>query len=109
MPIRDSLRSDLAAARKAKGTEMVSLIRTLIAAVENAEAVDPADAVGVSETPRRQLSDDDIVSIIRNEVDDLRQAATNYDRRGHEREAERLHSLSVVADRYAKDFLDSRT
>jgi uncharacterized protein YqeY len=40
--LREVLKSDLAAARKDRDTETASLIRTLIAAIENAEAVDPA-------------------------------------------------------------------
>ncbi|HET8740828.1 MAG TPA: hypothetical protein VFO17_13980 [Acidimicrobiia bacterium] len=40
--LRRILRIDLAAARKDRDAEKASLIRTLIAAIENAEAVDPA-------------------------------------------------------------------
>ncbi len=60
MPLRKVLRTDLNEARKAGDTELVTLIRTLIAAIDNAEAVDPSDHPdGRSEVPRRSLSDDE--------------------------------------------------
>jgi uncharacterized protein len=98
------LRGDLAVARKANDTEMVSLIRTLIAAIENAEAVDPSDAEGVTEVPRRHLSDVDILNIILDEGNELRHAADECERRGHGEAAQRLHSLAEVADHYARTF-----
>lgn len=38
--VRDHLRDDLLEARRANDTAMVSVIRTLMAAIDNAEAVD---------------------------------------------------------------------
>jgi hypothetical protein len=108
MPIRKSLRADLAEARKAGDKEKVSLIRTLIGAIENAESVDPIEAGNLSEAPRRHLSDSDILRVLRSEGDDLRQAADEYDQRGHEKEGERLRVLAVVVDRYAEAFNKGR-
>jgi len=65
MPLRVLLRSDLKEARQANDPEMVSLIRTLIAAIDNAEAVDvqsAAGATGPGEVPRRTLSDNEIMA-----------------------------------------------
>ena len=45
MPFRTLLRRDLIEARKVGDVEMVSMIRTLIAAIDNSEAVDPGEAV----------------------------------------------------------------
>jgi uncharacterized protein YqeY len=99
--LREVLKSDLAAARKDGDTEKASLIRTLIAAIENAEAVDPATTHGASEVPRRQLDDNDLLGIITGERHDLEQAADHYERIGHPAEADRLRSLTTVVDRYA--------
>ena len=109
MPLRKTLRTDLVAARKAQDPELVSLIRTLIAAIENAEAVDVVEHGAASEVPRRHLSDDDIMVVILREGDDLRQAADEYEKRGNAEEALRLGALSEVADRYAQTFDRSRT
>jgi uncharacterized protein YqeY len=99
--LRRILRIDLAAARKDRDAEKASLIRTLIAAIENAEAVDPATADGATEVPRRQLDDVDILGIVTNERLDLEQAADHYERIGHPAEAKRLRSLTAVVDNYA--------
>lgn len=104
MEARELLRRDLAAARKNDDMATVSLIRTLIAAIENAEAVDPIEAGGETEMPRRRLSEADILNIILAESDELRRAADDYERRGNGEEARRLRSLSEVADRYAQTF-----
>jgi len=102
MPLRKVLRADLNEARKAGDAELATLIRTLIAAIDNAEAVDPSDHPdGHSEVPRRSLSDDETLRIVLAEGADLRAAADDYERRGNRTEAERLRALAHVADRYA--------
>ena len=101
MSYRKLLRRDLLETRSVRDMERVSLIRTLIAAIENAEAVDPTEADLRTEVSRRRLSDDEVLDIIRNEGADLRQAADDYERRGNPEEARRLRGLSEVANRYA--------
>lgn len=85
---------------------MVSLLQTLIAAIDNAEAVDATQAEGVTEVARRHLTEDDLVAVIRSESSELRRAADEYERRGSDEEARRLRSLAVVADRYGHRFAD---
>jgi len=94
---------------KDKDAGKVSLIRSLIAAIENAEAVDFAEFGGITEAPRQRLSDDEIMRIIVDEGDDLRRAASEYSEGGHLAESQRLLSLSKVADRYAETFDKNRT
>jgi uncharacterized protein YqeY len=96
------LRIDLVAARKDGDTEKASLIRTLIAAIENAEAVDPSTTDGSSEVPRRELDDNDLLGILAGERHDLEQAADHYNRIGNPAEAERLRSLTTIVDGYAE-------
>lgn len=109
MPFRKTLRADLVQARKTDDPELVSLLKTLIAAIENAEAVDPEMSQGVTEAPRCHLSDGDILDIILRTGDDLRHAADEYESRGSSGEARRLRALSKVADHYARAFQQSRT
>jgi uncharacterized protein YqeY len=104
MPFRTRLRADLAEARRAQNVEMVFLLRTLIAAIDTAEAVDPREAAGAAETARRHLSERDILGIILDQGNELRHAADEYAHRGHDEEAARVRSLSEVADRYATTF-----
>jgi uncharacterized protein YqeY len=101
MSLRHRLRDDLAQARKSRDNDLASLLRTLITAIENAEAVDTSQAGGATEVPRRDLSNDDIEAILRHEAADLRQAADHHAQLGNEEEAARLRSLSEVPDRYA--------
>jgi hypothetical protein len=102
MPIRDVLRADLKDARKTGASELATLIRTLLAAVENAEAVDASMAGGASEVARRHLTDGEITAIILHEADDLRVAADEYDRHNRPDEADRLRRLSEIAKRYTE-------
>jgi hypothetical protein len=105
MPLRTRLRADLAEARKAGHSELVALIRTLIAAIDNAEAVDVSTVrEAASEAPRRHLSEEEVLRIVLDEGDDLRSAADDYDQRGRPDEAQRLRSLAKVADRYAAEW-----
>lgn len=109
MPLRTLLRADLNQARKAHDSELVTLIRTLIAAIDNAEAVDVSTAMeGASEAPRRNLSDDEIMKIVLDEGHDLRSAADDYEEHGRPDEAQRLRSLAKVADRYAEEVSKGR-
>lgn len=79
----------------------VSLIRILIAAIDNAGAVALADAEGATEVQRRHLSEDEVLAVVRDEGGELRRAAEDVERRGDPREAGRLRSLADVTDSYA--------
>ncbi len=106
MPLRALLREDLNEARKANDPEKVTLIRTLIGAIDNAEAVglqESAAANSPGEAPRRRLSDQEIMNIVLREGIELRAAAEEYERRGQSDEANRLRLLAIIADRYADE------
>jgi hypothetical protein len=77
---RDDLRRDLRAALKSRQHDRVSALRTLIAAIDNAEATQPdaesprsvdgviahsSPGVGSSEAPRRALAMSDVDAIVR--------------------------------------------
>ncbi|RIQ18811.1 GatB/YqeY domain-containing protein [Jiangella rhizosphaerae] len=103
--LRAALRADLVAAMKARRPEIVSVLRTALAAVDNAEAVDltgPAPAVtsehvagahvglGAADVRRRELSGDDVRAILRAQVTERRTEAGRYDAHGRHEAADRL-------------------
>ncbi|GAB2814238.1 hypothetical protein GCM10027176_18520 [Actinoallomurus bryophytorum] len=107
--LRRRLRDALVAAMKERDRVAVSVLRSTLAAIDNAEAVDataPAGGssaiesspvgVGVAEVERRALSDDDIVQIVRAEAADREAAALDYDRAGRQERAEALRAEAKV-------------
>jgi SAM-dependent methyltransferase len=84
-PIRELLRGGLRDAMKARDTERVRLLRTTLAAIDNAEAV-PTDAragaienasvgAGSTEATRRDLTEAQVRAIVEAEADERRSAA----------------------------------
>jgi uncharacterized protein len=89
--VRTHLRRALANALRAKNTEVVSALRTAIAAIDDAEAVDPAgyDA-GETEVARRSLSTDDVRAVLRAHIDGFLTEADGYEALGRHDAAARL-------------------
>jgi hypothetical protein len=70
---------------------VVSALRTAIAAIDDAEAVDPAAyAVGTTEVARRSLSTDDVRAVLRAHIDGFLTEADGYDALGRHDAAARL-------------------
>ncbi len=108
MDIRERLKADLLAARKAGDGESVDQVRILLAAISNAEAVEldashPREVEGWAEVPRRRLTPGDLAGIFRREAEDLRTAAADYERNGQPGEAARLQARATLVDRYLAD------
>ena len=108
MPIRKRLRTDLRAAMSDGDTQSVSLIRTLIAAIDNAEAIEldashPTEVSGSAEAPRRTLTSAEIAAVIQSEADELRSAADLCQRFGQGDDAELLRLQARFVDRYVSD------
>ncbi|MEU8790872.1 hypothetical protein [Streptomyces sp. NPDC048643] len=113
--LRSLLRADLVAAMKARRTEAVTALRTAIAVIDNAEAVEaPAQAahavsehvagartgVGSTEAERRVLSVDDVRALLRAQVDDRIGEADRYDTYGQRDAALRLRREADVLGQY---------
>lgn len=114
--LRSLLRTDLVAAMKARRTEAVSALRTAIAVIDNAEAVNtPAQAsvhtvsehvagartgVGSTEAERRILSLDDVRALLQAQVDDRTGEADRYDTYGQRDAALRLRREADVLRQY---------
>lgn len=99
------LKGDLGAALKAGNAPLVTVLRTLMGAIANAEAVplDPAqpkEVQGWAEVPRRRLTAEDLSSILHREAADLRAAADDYEQRGNPGEGARLRRSAEFVDRY---------
>ncbi len=103
--LRQRLRDALVAAMKERDRVAVTALRSTLAAIDNAEAVDTSAVasgslaiesspvgVGAAEVERRLLSDEDIVQIVRSEVADREAAAIDYDRAGRSERARALRA-----------------
>lgn len=106
--LRDRLQAALKDALKRRDQSAIRAVRSALSAIANAEAVDagavptqpppaadPAVAgtvagVGAAEVARRDLSDDDLKSIVTGEISDRRAAAETYEESGRTEPADRL-------------------
>jgi hypothetical protein len=112
--MRDTLRADLTTAIKARDRIAIAALRSAMSAIDNAEAVpvlsEPAAGsehvagavagLGAAEAERRQLTDDDVRSIIETELGERSVAATEYERLDRTDDAERLRAEAAVLSRY---------
>jgi uncharacterized protein len=105
--IRERLQADLPAAMKARDAATVSVLRTTLAALSNAEAVEQGDAgalgtrgVYSSEAARRELSSDDERTVVQREIEELLASAEESEDAGQTDEAEILRGKAEVLTRY---------
>ncbi|MEC3914988.1 hypothetical protein [Nocardia sp. CDC160] len=91
-PLRERLRAALPTAMKARDRAAVAALRSALAAIDNAEAVDGSDVragaietspvgLGTAEVARRHLTESDITALVRTEIDDRLTAAKEYESR----------------------------
>ena len=101
--LRTRLRAALSAAVKQRDAALVTVLRTTLAALDNAEAVplgehDPGSlaleatpvGVGAREVARRALSDEEVERLVRAEIRERRDAARIYEQAGRHEHARRL-------------------
>lgn len=99
--LRARLNDDLLAARKARDEVRVAVLRTTLAALANAEAVDARTVPdGVSEAPRRVLGRDEALSVIRTEREELLERSREMAALDQDDEAEVLARWAQVLDGY---------
>ncbi len=112
---REGVRRDLRAAIKSRQPETISVLRTMIAAIDNAEAVQPesesprsgdgavahsSPGVGSTEAPRRELAMSDVHAIVRDLLREYETQAEHY-RSMHQHEAaDRLRRQANVLCAY---------
>ncbi len=105
----DRAQADLLVARKARDEPAVNALRTLLAALSNAEAP-PAPAtsslapptIGLVEHERVVLTDDDHQRILRAQIDERDLAATEYDDLGQTDAAATLRAERAALERYRR-------
>jgi uncharacterized protein YqeY len=110
---RALLRRSLMTARKQRDTVRVSALRSALGAIDNAETPDAVAVaglqsgeiagavagVGATEVARRDLSDEQIRSLVRSEIDERRSAADDFIAGGHSERAAALRAeATVLAD-----------
>jgi uncharacterized protein YqeY len=98
---------------KARDGAAISACRTALAAIGNAEAIDAVHELGPGEgpiagaraglragdAPRRELSESEVVHLVREEIADRRAAAEVYARTEEAERAKRLHAEAAVLER----------
>ena len=110
-----ALRRDLTAALKARQPEAVAVLRTAIAAIDNAQAVEvPADGPaatsahiagarrgpGSAEAPRRPLDRGELHAILRGQVAELTREADRHDALARTAQARRLRDQARLLAAY---------
>ena len=122
--LHDRLRRALPAAMKARDRTAVDALRSALAAIDNAQAVDPPRpppgdggtepggagghprlagtvvGVGAAEVERRRLSEAQLAEIVRAEIAEREAAADGYERVGQLEPAERLRGEAQVLASY---------
>ena len=101
MPLRDQLRAALTGALKARDRQAASVLRSALAAIDNAESVQTSGrgagaieqsplGLAAAEVARRELTENDIIAIVQAEIADREDAARGYESAGAVEPAVRL-------------------
>jgi uncharacterized protein YqeY len=99
--VRARIRADLRTAIAERDAVRVSMLRTTLAALSNAEAVDPADVpAGITEAPRRELDSAAIRTVLEAEHAEAIDAAALLARVGRRAEANELRANAAELLRY---------
>ena len=110
LSLAERLKADLRGAMKARQSSTVTTIRSMLAAIDNAGAVEQdaaiKPAVGRSgDVPRKELTEEQVRALLQNEADNRRAAITTYARLGRQADADCLRAeLQVFAQ-----YLDNST
>jgi uncharacterized protein YqeY len=116
VPLRQRLRGALAVAMKARDRVAVTVLRSTLAAIDNAEAVDrsawtgeglaigqiPVGA-GAAEVERRVLTEPQVEQIVRAELAEREAAARDYDQAGQRERARQLRSEASFLSEFLAD------
>lgn len=104
--LRTRLTEAVRPAMKARDRDRLRVLRTTLAAIDNAEAVPAAasagaleaspSGVGATEVARRPLSELEVVAVVRLEVEEREQAATTYAAAGDQTRATVLRTEAEV-------------
>jgi len=111
MPLRQRLKADLLGAMKARQNHVVSTLRSTLAEIDNAEAVE-VDASFVpmagrsNDVPRKVLTEAEIRAILQSEADQIKLALAEYGSVGRAEKAAELQAAWEVLVGYLADTED---
>jgi uncharacterized protein len=97
--MKTRLRQDLRTATKGRRADEISILRSLVAALDNAEAP-AATSPAAAEVERLLLTDSQVRDVLRAEIGQRDQAANEFERLGHPDRAESLRVEVGIARRY---------
>ena len=103
---REQMKADLLSALKGGDVVAVSVLRTTLAALSNAEAVDPCARAELiraglfGDVERRFLTTSDEQAIVTRERDELRASAAVLEEAGRPAEAARCRAAAAILDGY---------
>jgi uncharacterized protein YqeY len=105
MSLRERIKADLPQAMRERQTVVVATLRSLMAAIDNAGAVEQLPPRGpivgrVADVARKTLSDSDLRNIVRAEAAERTEALATYERLGKTNDADRLRKELIVINRY---------
>lgn len=97
------MRAALTVAMKSRDRQAITVLRSTLGAVDNAEAVDVGEqragavessavGLGVAEVARRELTEGDVEQIVRAEIAERHTVADEYDGHGRTEHAEDLRA-----------------
>lgn len=104
MTVRERLKTDLLKAIKARHSGAVTALRTTLAAIDNAEAVEVTPELRATfgqatEVQRKVLTETDIRAIVQREIDDLRAHCAKYEQLGNTAKVDQLQvQLAALID-----------
>lgn len=105
--VLDQLRADLAISLRERRSIEVSAIRTLIGALENAEAVEVEHSSEVKtgfghDVPRRELTDREVRDILERERSDVVNAMVRYGDLGLDDHVAEMKARLTIIERYVE-------
>lgn len=111
MTLRKQLKADLVQAMKARQSHVITTLRILLAAIDNAEAVEPSASFNpvigrTNDVPRKDLSEKQILQIVQAEADKQRDAIVEYRRLGRDNAVTQLQAELEVMSKYLKSGSD---
>jgi uncharacterized protein len=107
-PLREQLKAALVQAMKARQSNVVSTLRSILSEIDNAEAVEmtvsSVPVVGLSkDVPRKILSEEQMLDILQKEYNEIQLSYTEYKRSGKDEEANQLQMEMEILAPYLKD------
>ena len=113
LALTERLRADLKLAMRARDADETRVVRALLGAIDNAQAVPldptrkPADSAvfgdGSNEVARRVLGADDIEALLAREIEERAAAAADMERLGQTERAAMLRAEAAIVQRYCVD------